>query len=245
MNSISSSHNLYSCICSFFLLPVCTIRYTGVRPGVSSVNFAISISVCCISSHTSSTTSILSMPIHDSVVVSSKCVVSTIQYAIYSATSLAASFNCVVGSHFSSSSILALCSVSTVSILSAIAFVRMITFCTFSITEVLGSSRISGSSEHNSATDFLMLASSFFHYAADATALRYLLSMLSCSCLSATFFALTIYSLSLNSSVICTCRVLSVSEGSATKSSCAASSCSPSYAVGQYMLIGVTTTNLC
>jgi len=178
--------------------------------GVSSFNFAISTSVYRISSRTSLTISICSMPVHDSVVVSSKCVVSSIQYATCLMTSLAASFNCAVGSHFSSSSILTLYYVSTVSIPSAIAFAHNTTFCTFSIIGASGSSYISGSSEHNSAIDFLMLASSFFHCAGDATALRYLVSMLSRSFLSASFFALTICSLSLNSSVICTCRVFSV-----------------------------------
>ena len=168
------------------------------------------------------------MLLHDSVVVLNRCVISLIRYTICFVTSLAIAFNCAVGSHFSSSSILALYSISTLSILSIIAFAHTITFCTFFTIGASGSSYISGSSEHNSTTYFLMLSSSFLHCTANAMTLQYLLSMLSLSRLSTTFSALTICSLSLNSSVIYAYKVLSVSQGSTTKSSCMASSCNPS-----------------
>ena len=90
-----------------------------------------------------------------------------------------------------------------------------------------------------------MLTSSFFCYAANVASLRYFLSKLFRSYLSATFFALTICSLSLNSLVICACRVLSVSEGSTTKYSYAAPSCSRSFTLGCCILMGITVTNLC
>ena len=53
INFVSSSRNLCSCICNFFLFPVCIIRCTSVRPRVSSFNFAISAYVCRISLRTS------------------------------------------------------------------------------------------------------------------------------------------------------------------------------------------------
>lgn len=76
-------------------------------------------------------------------------------------------------------------------------------------------------------------------------ALRYLLSMLSFSYLSATFSTLTNCSLSLNSSATCACRILSVSEGREAKSSCATPFGNPSYALGYRMIIGMTAMNLC
>ena len=244
-NSISSSCNFYNCICNFLLFPDCTIHCIGVKPGFSSFIFTISTLACHISLCTTSTTSICSMPIHDFVVVSSKCVLFAIWCAICSVISLTSTFNCLVGSLFSNSSILDLYSATTVSILSASACACTTTFCTFSIMEASGSSRMSRSSEHNSATDLCMLTSSCFHFIANVAALQYLFFVLSCSYLSATFFARTSCSLSLNSLAICTCRVLNVSEGSSAKSSYAAPSCSPSYALGWYMLIGVTEMNLC
>lgn len=200
---------------------MCTILCTSVRPAGSYVNFVISASVFHISSCISSTMSISSMPDHDSVAVSSRCVVSLTWNAISPVISLASAFNCAVGSHFSNSSIRALYSVSTVSILSVIAFVRTTTFCTFSSIGPSSSTCMSRSSEHNSAIVFLMLTSSFYRCVAIVASFRYLLSMSSHSCLSATFSALTICSLSLNSSVIYVCNVFSVYDGSAAKSSCA------------------------
>ena len=50
-NSISSSRNFYNYICSFLLLPNCTIHYTGVRLGVSSFNFMISALAYHLSLH--------------------------------------------------------------------------------------------------------------------------------------------------------------------------------------------------
>jgi hypothetical protein len=205
----------------------------------------ISASTYRLSLHTASTALIYSMPNHDFVAVSSKCVVSSIWCAIFPMISLAATFNCSIGSVFSNSSILALYSTSTVSILTTSACECTTTFYTFSNTKTSGSSCMSGSSENNSTTTLFMLTSSYFLYAANIVTLWYLFSILSRSFLSATFSALTSCSLSLNSSVICACKILNVSEGSGTKSSCAAPSCSPSCALGQHMLIGVTETNLC
>ena len=142
-------------------------------------------------------------------------------------------------------SIRALYSISTVSILSAIAFAHTTPFHTFSSMGPSGSTCMSRSSENNSAIVFLMLASSFFRYAAVVAAFRYLFSMSSRSCLSATFSSLTICSLSLNSSVICACRVFNVFDGSTTKSSCTTPSCNPSGVAGLRMLISVTSTSLC
>lgn len=235
INSISFARNC----CSY------TIRCTGVRPGGSFVNFAISISVCHISSRTSSTASICSMPIHDSVAVSSRCVVSSIRYAISPSISSVVAFNCMVGSHFSSSSIQALYFVSTVSILSVIAFARTITFHIFSSMGPSDSTYMFESSELNSTIVFIMLASSFFHYAAIVVAFQYFLFISSRSCLSAAFSAHTICSLSLNSLVICDCKVFSVSDCSTAKSSYATPSCNPFGAASLHMLIGVTSTNLC
>ena len=76
---------------------------------------------------------------------------------------LVAAFNCAVGSRFSNSSIRALYSIYTMSILSTIPFARMTTFRTFSSKGPSGSTCMFDSSEHNSATVFLMLASSFYH----------------------------------------------------------------------------------
>lgn len=98
MNSVSSSHGFYSWIFSFLLLCDCTIRYTRVRPAISFFSFAISASAYCISSRTSSIVSICSIPNHDDVVVSSKCVVSSIWCTICPVISLAATFNCLIGS---------------------------------------------------------------------------------------------------------------------------------------------------
>ena len=90
-----------------------------------------------------------------------------------------------------------------------------------------------------------MPTSSCFHFTTNTTTLWYFVSILSLSCLSATFFALTSCSLWLNSLTIYTYRVLNVFEGSATRSSCPIPSCCPSYALGQNMLIVVIVTNLC
>ena len=244
-NFVSSSRNFCNCICNSLLLPDCTIRCIGVRLGVSSYSFAIFASAYRISSRTSSTTSICSMPNHDVAVVSSKCVVSSTQCVICPMISLAASFNCSVRSLFSSSSILALYSTSTISILAASACARTTTFYTFSNTEASGSSCMFGSSEHNSTTTLFKLTSSCFRCTTTVVVSQYLFSTLSRSYLSVAFSALTSYSLSLNSSTICTCRVLNVSEGCVAKSSCAAPSYSPSHALGRHMLIGVTETNRC
>lgn len=168
INSILSACSRYSCIYNFFLFPVCTILCTSVRPAGSSVNFAIFASVCHISSCTSLTTSIYLMPDHDSVVVSSRCVVSLTQNAFSLAISLVAAFNCTVGSCFSNFSIRALYSISTASILSAIAFARTTTFHTFSSIGSSSSTCMSGSSEHNSVMVFFMLTSSFYHCTAVA-----------------------------------------------------------------------------
>ena len=170
-NSVSSSCNFYNCIFSFLLLPNCTIRCIGVRPKVSSFNFTISASAYHISSHTCSNTSICSMPNNDYVAVSSKCVVFAIWCAIYLSILLADAFNCSVGSLFSNSSILALYSTSTMSILTTCAYARPTTFYTFSNMEAMGSSYMFGSSEHNSAIDLFMLTSSCFLYIANVVAL--------------------------------------------------------------------------
>ena len=188
------------------------------------------------------------MPDHDSMAVSNRCVVSLTRNAISPAISLATAFNYMVGSHFSNSSIRALYSISTVSILSAIAFACMATFCMFSSMGPSDSTCMSQSSEHNSMTIFLMLASSFCRSAVVTVAFQYLLSMSSHSCLSTAFSSLTIYSLSLASSVICACNVFNVSDGITAKSSYTAPSCNPSCtpscAASLRILIGVTSMNL-
>ena len=245
INFVSSTRSHCSCICNFFLFPVCIIRGTSVRLEGSFVNFAISSSVGRISSRTSSNSSIFSMPIHDFVAVFSRCVVSSIRNAISHVISLAATLNCTVRSLFSNSSIQTLYFVSTVSILSTIFFARTTTFHTFSSMGPSSSTYMSESFEHNSATIFLMLASSFFRCVAVAMAFRYIFSMSSHSCLSTTFSALTICSLSLNSLVICACKVFNVSDGSTTKSSYATPSCNPSGVAGLHMLINVTSMSLC
>ena len=98
------------------------------------------------------------MLVHDSIAVSSRCVVSSIRNAISPAISLAVAFNCTVVSHFSSSSICALYTISTMSILSTIAFVCTTTFHTFSSMGPSSSTYMSGSSEHNFAIVFLILS---------------------------------------------------------------------------------------
>ena len=62
--------------CLLIIHPLSTILYTGVRPTGSSVNFTFSALICHISLWTSLTASICSMPDHDSVAISSRCVVS-------------------------------------------------------------------------------------------------------------------------------------------------------------------------
>ena len=243
MNSISSLHNFSNYICNFLLLPDCTIRCTGVRPGISSFSFVISASAYHISWHTSSTISIYSIPNHDNVVVSNKCVVLSIWCAICPVISLAASFNCSFGSLFSSSSILASYSTSTVSILTTSAWACTTTFYTPSNMEASGSNYRSRSSEHNSTTTLLRLTSSCFCCTDTIAILQSLFSALSHSFLSTTFSALTRFSLSLNSSAMCPYRVLNVSEGSAAKSSYVAPPCSSSCALGLHMLIDVMMMN--
>lgn len=127
--------------------------------------------------------------------VSSRCVVSLTKYATSPDISLAAALNYAFGSCFSNSSIRALYSILNVSILSAIAFARTTTFCTFSNMGPSGSTCMSRSSEHSSVTVFLMLTSSFFRCVVVAVASQYLLSMLSHSFLSAPFSTRTICSL--------------------------------------------------
>ena len=202
MNSVSCLCNFYNWICNFLLLPDCTICCTSVRPGISSFSFTISTSTYCISSHNFSTVSIFSIPNHNDVVVCSKCVVSLIRCTICQVISLATTFNCSVGSLFSSSSILALYFASTASILIASAWACTTTFYTFSNMDASGSNCMFGSSEHNSTIALFKLTSSCFRCMTTAMVLRYFLSTLSRSCLSATFSSLTRFSLSLNS-LIC------------------------------------------
>ena len=216
-----------------------------MRPIVSSFSFAIFASACRISSRTSSTTSIFSIPNHDVVVLSSKYVVSSIRCAIYPVISLASNFNCSIGSLFSNSSILALYSASTTSILTTSAWVCTTNFYTFSNMKASSSSCMPGSSKHNSTIALFRLTSSCFRCVATAAVLGYLFSALSHSCVSAAFSTLASYSLSLNSSTICACRILNTSEGIAAKSNCTAPSYSPSCALGWHMLIGVLEMNRC
>ena len=104
-NYVSSSCSFYNWICNFLLSPSLIILYTKGRPIISSLSFTMFASAWHISSCTSSTTSICSIPIHDDVVVSNKCVVSWICFSILLLISLASTFSYLLGSLFSSSSI--------------------------------------------------------------------------------------------------------------------------------------------